>query len=177
MGFRSKLLIAALAASGLASCGANLANVASSSDITGYEAASYFSPVGYSVSQTPDGHFRITTVATVITPKDRVEKIALARAAEYGHESQKKFYQAQPARMSIRCGKAEKIEKGQKIAVTPHDYAVAEVDVIYADSAVDPSYRATKDTADALKTELQSQVVASDAQSGFGSEASAQCKR
>ena len=167
----------AFAAFGLAGCGANLANVASGGDITGYEAANYFSPVGYSVTQTSDGHFRITTVATVATPKDRVEKIAQARAAEYGNEASKKFYQAQPARLSIRCGKTEKIEKGQKIAVAPHDYAVAEVDVIYADTAVDPSYRATKDTAETLKAELQSQVVAGDAQSGFGPEALAQCKR
>ena len=61
--------------------------------------------------------------------------------------------------------------------VAPHDYAVAEVDVVYADTAVDPSYRATKDTADTLKAELQSQVVASDPQAGFASEASTQCKR
>ena len=169
--------VLALAASSLAGCGANIGNMASSNDITGYEAANYFSPVGYSVAQTSDGHFRITTVATVATPKDRVEKIASARAAEYGAESQKKFFLATPARLSIRCGKTEKIEKGQKIAVTPHDYAVAEVDVVYADTAVDPSYLATKGSADALKAELQSQVVASDASSNFATEASAQCKR
>ena len=179
MNFRSMQMCATLmlAAASLAGCGATVGNIANSGDITGYEAASYFSPVGYSVAQTSDGHFRITTVATVATPKDRVEKIAIARAAEYGQEAQKKFFQSAPARVSIRCGRTDKIEKGQKIAVAPHDYAVAEVDVVYADTAVDPSYRATKDTADTLKAELQSQVVASDPQAGFASEASTQCKR
>lgn len=179
MGVRSmlKCAIVAGAALSLAGCGANVGNIANSSDITGYEAANYFSPVGYSVSQTSEGHFRITTVATVATPQDRVEKIALARAAEYGHEAQKKFFQAAPARISIRCGKAEKIEKGQKIAVVPHDYAVAEVDVVYADTAADASYRATKVTADGLKAELQSQVVSGEPQPGFAAEALTQCKR
>ena len=161
-----------LAASILAGCGATVGDIANSSDITGYEAANYFSPVGYSVAQMSDGHFRITTVATVATPKDRVEKIALARAADYGNEAQKKFFQAGPARLSIRCGRTEKIEKGQKIAVAPDDCAVAEVDVVYADIAVDPSWRGTKDTAAALKAELQSQVVA-----GGAADALAQCKR
>ena len=179
MDFRSMQMCATLmlAAASLAGCGATVGNIANSGDITGYQAASYFSPVGYSVAQTSDGHFRITTVATVATPKDRVEKIALARAAEYGQEAQKKFFQSAPARVSIRCGRTDKIEKGQKIAVAPHDYAVAEVDVVYAGTAVDPSYRVTKDTADALKAELQSQVVAGEAQTGFAAEALAQCKR
>ena len=179
MDFRSMQMCATLmlAAASLAGCGATVGNIANSGDITGYQAASYFSPVGYSVAQTSDGHFRITTVATVATPKDRVEKIAIARAAEYGQEAQKKFFQAGPARISIRCGRTNRIEKGQKIAVAPHDYAVAEVDVVYAGTAVDPSYRVTKDTADALKAELQSQVVAGEAQTGFAAEALAQCKR
>ena len=161
----------------LAGCGTDLAQVGKPDGLTPYQAASFFSPVGYSVAQIEGARFRVTAVGTASTPKTRVEKIALARAADYGAEINQKFFLSGPARLSIRCGKSQRMEKGEKIAIVPKDYSVAEIDVAYAGDATGPDWRPTKESADALKAELVSEAAAPEVQAQAASAVAAECHR
>lgn len=151
------LLAAAIAV--LGGCGADLTSSLQANSVAAYQQANAFSPIGYSIVAIDESRVRVVAVGTSSTPKDRIEKIAMARAAEYGEEQKKRYFQAGPARHSVRCGKTQRLEKGQKIAMQANDYPVAEVDVVYADTPADPTFRGTRETAQALKTELQTDVV------------------
>ncbi len=172
---RVTAFVCAAAVLGFAGCGTGLDTTFQANTVTGYEAASAFSPTGHSVAALPDGRFRITATGSPATPKSRVEKIALARAAEFGGEQHKKFFQTSAPQISIRCGKREYLEKGEKKKLRATGYSVVEIDVVYADSAADPSFRPVRQAVDTLKAELQAEVVADDARNQAASEVSAQC--
>jgi len=146
-----------------------------SSSITGYEASSAFSPTGHHVAELGDGRYRVTATGSAWTPKSRVEKIALARAAEFGIEQKSKFFQTSPPQTSIRCGKREYIEKGEKKRLPARGYSVVEVDVVYANQPTDPSYRPVKEVSAALQAELLAEAVADDAKQAAAAEVAAQC--
>lgn len=155
--------LAAFGASLVAACGADLIGAGNAS-VTGYEAASLFGPTGHTVSQLPDGRIRVTATGSAATSKARVEKIALARAAEYGAESGHKFFRAELPQHSIKCGKRERIERGEKIKIAPRGYSVVDLDVIYANDLADVTFKPTKDTADSLKAEILSEPAVPDEQ-------------
>jgi hypothetical protein len=170
---------AILAASSIAACsgdGAGLTGASlTSASITNYEPSSLFSPAGHSVAALPDGRFRITAAGSATTPTARVEKIAMARAAEYGVESGHKFFRTEAPQFSIICGKRERVDRGQMTKIPPRGYGVVVLDVTYAKDPVDPSFRPTKATAEALKAEIAGEVPAPEAQSEIKSRVDAQC--
>ena len=122
-----------------------------------------------------DGRYRITATGSAATPKSWVEKIAMARAAEFGIEQKHKFFQAAPAQFSIRCGKREYLEKGEKRHLPARGYAVVELDVVYANDAPDVNFRPVKDVSSALQTELQTETIAPEAMAEAAREVNAQC--
>lgn len=159
----------------LAGCGSDFGSALQPNSVTSYEASSAFSPTGHHVADLGDGRYRITGTGSAATPKTRVEKIAMARAAEFGVENKHKYFQAAVPQFSIRCGKRDYIEKGQKKTLPARGYSVVQIDVAYANAAGDPSYRSVKDAAESLKTELQTEVVADDAKQAAMAEVAAQC--
>ena len=159
----------------LTGCGADLAATMQGSSVTDYQAASMFSPTGHSVAALADGRFRVTATGSPTTPVARVEKIAAARAAEFGSEQHKKFFQTSTPQASIRCGKREYLEKGEKKKLPMTGYSVVEIDVTYADVASDASFRPVNATAGALKAELQADVVAEEARNQSAAAVRAQC--
>lgn len=117
----------------------------------------------------------MTATGSAATPKARVEKIALARAAEYGIENNSKYFQTSAPQFSIRCGKRDYVERGQKKTLPARGYSVVEIDVAYAATPADASYRPARETGAALRAELQSETVAAaDKQAAFA-EVAAQC--
>ncbi|MGQ0457574.1 MAG: hypothetical protein ACT4OU_10985 [Hyphomicrobium sp.] len=164
-----------LVCAALAACGADLAGNLTGAPITGYEASNVISPTGHSVAAYGDGRFRITATGSSTTPKARVEKIALARAAEYGVESGHKFFKTDAPRHSILCGKKQTSERGQTVNLPARGYAVVQVDVSYAKDAADPTYRATKETAEILKAEIAAEQPAPEAQAEIKAAVGAQC--
>ncbi len=88
-----------------------------------------------------DGRVRVTATGSAATPKARVEKIAMARAAEYGIERNASYFQTSAPQFSIRCGKREYLEKGEKKKLPARGYSVVEIDVAYATTPADASYR------------------------------------
>jgi hypothetical protein len=161
----------------LGACGANMNELAKSSTVANYQPASIFSPTGYSISNGADGSLHVTAAGPPGTPADRLEKIALARAAEYGNERHMKTFKATPAVVSITCGKTKVSIKGQQSDLKPMDYRVVAIDVTYANDAPDAQARSSRETADALKAELASEIVPADVQSAASQEVAQQCRR
>ena len=159
----------------LAGCGTGLDTALQVNSVTGFEASSIFSPAGHSIAELPGGRFRITAMGSPSTPRARVEKIAVARAADFGLEQKKKFFQTSAPQSSIRCGKRDYIEKGEKKKLPAKGYTVVEVDVAYADTATDPGFRLVHETADTLKAELLAEVVPDDVRAQTANEVRAQC--
>lgn len=158
-----------------AGCGSDLGAGLQPNAVTPYTASNALSPTGHHVTDLGDGRYRITATGSAATPKARVEKIALARAAEFGVERSSKFFQTAAPQFSIRCGKREYLEKGEKRKLPARGFAVVEVDVAYANTAADPSYRATKEVSAALQAELLAESVADDAKQSALAEVTAQC--
>lgn len=155
----------------------NLSSLAANTSVVGYTAANAFSPSGYSEQPGPNGTVRITAVGTPATPAARLEKIALARAADYGAEQNQKMFKAEPAQYNFRCGKSDIANKGQMSKVKPSDYRVVQIDVSYSSEVNDPSARPTKQTAAALKAELESEAVPIDVQTSASQEIASNCHR
>ena len=171
--FASGLAIAA----SLGGCAANLSELGSTPAVAGYQPASLFAPTGYSMSNNADGSLHVTAAGPPVTPADRLEKIALARAAEYGHEKHIKTFKATPAEVSITCGKTKVAIKGQQTDIKPTDYRVVAIDVTYGTDALDPQVRKSGETADTLKAQLASETVPPEVQSASAQEVARQCGR
>ncbi len=160
----------------LAGCGATMGDLATSS-VTGYEAANLFSPTGYSISNNADGSVRVTAAGPPGTPAARLEKIAMARAAEYGDEQHQKTFMASPAETSIKCGKTKTADKGTQVKIKPTDLRIVAIDVSYSPNTADARARPVRGTADALKAEIASETVPPDVQAAATQEVAQQCGR
>ncbi|AGK57953.1 hypothetical protein HYPDE_31393 [Hyphomicrobium denitrificans 1NES1] len=169
-------LIANAAAALLCGCSANLGDLSTSS-VAAYQPASLFSPNGYSVSANADGSLHVTAAGSPGTPATRLEKIALARAAEYGDERHAKSFKATSAQTAITCGKTKIANKDGQINVKPLDYRVVAIDVTYEPNGQDAGTRQTGETANALKAELQSETVPPEVQAAAAQEVAQYCRR
>lgn len=170
--FASAFGMLALCAGG---CGSDLGGGLQGNAVTPYTASNSFSPTGHHVADLGGGRYRVTATGSASTPKERVEKIALARAAEFGIEQKSKFFQATAPQTSIRCGKRDYIEKGEKKKLPARGYMVTEIDVVYANAATDPSYRPVKETSETLQAELLAEQVADDVKQATSAQVTAQC--
>jgi hypothetical protein len=168
--------IAAVSALLLAGCSADLSDFSTSS-VASYQPASLFSPNGYSVSTNADGSFHVSASGSPATPAVRLEKIALARAAEYGEEQHAKTFRATPAQTSFKCGRTKISSKEGPVTVKPLDYRIVAIDVTYGDDTQGPAGRSTRETAEALKAELRSETVPPEAQMVAAQEVAERCGR
>lgn len=173
----SRIVLVSAAVSGLAACGATMSEFTTSSTVANYQPASLFSPTGYSLANNADGSLRVTASGPPATPTERLEKIALARAAEYGAEQHLKSFKATPAQVSVKCGKSEYFVKGERNKVKPLDYRVVSIDVTYGPDALDPAARSTNETAETLKAQLASETIPPDVQAQAAQDVARQCSR
>lgn len=170
------MLAAAFVALSLTACGANL-NDFSTSSIAAYQPASLFSPNGYAVSANADGSLRVSASGPPGTPASRLEKIALARAAEYGEERHAKVFRATAPQTSIVCGKTKITTKEGRIPIRPLDYRTVAIDVTYGSDPSDPAARPIHGAAAALKAEIASESVPPNVQAGATQEVAEHCGR
>lgn len=123
-----------------------------------FTAASVFSPAGYTQTKIDDTHYQVQASGTEATPKERVEKIARARAAEIGVDERMKFFKVTSVEHSITCGKRQ---EGYKSTATPSSARPSVVlDVVYAKDTADPTFQSSADTLSTLKTDLAAEQVA-----------------
>ena len=101
-----------------------------------FTAASVFSPAGYTQTKIDDTHYQVQASGTEATPKERVEKIARARAAEIGVYEKMKFFKVTSVQHSITCNRRQ---EGYKTTSTPASARPSVViDVVYAKDTTDP---------------------------------------
>jgi hypothetical protein len=171
--------VAAVCAAALlaAGCGATMGDLTTSSTVAGYQAANIFAPTGYSISNNADGSIHVTAAGPPATPADRLEKIALAAAADYGDGQHLKTFTPTPAQTAIHCGKTKSADKGKQIDIKPTDLRVVSIDVTYARDGVGPAARNTKETAEQLKAQIAAETVPPDVQATAVQEVAQQCGR
>jgi hypothetical protein len=145
----------------LAGCSSLSAMTALTPPIADYTSATAFSPVGYSQTKIDDTHYQVSALGTEATPKDRVEKIARARAAEIGVDENMKFFKVTSVQHSTTCAKRQ---EGPKWAPTPswaHPSVV--LDVVYAKHTSDPTFQDSAEALSTLKMDLAAEDVAPEA--------------
>lgn len=172
----SALVVSAGALLQFGGCGATLGDLTTGS-VTNYQAANLFAPAGYSISANSDGSIHVSAAGSPGTPSDRLEKIALAAAADYGAQQHQKTFTSTLAQTSFKCGKTKMSEKGQQVTIKPTDLRIVAIDVTYGRDGLAPAARNTRETADALKAQLATETVAPDVQAAATQEVSQQCGR
>ncbi len=112
--------------------------VISLASVTTYGAANAIVTTGYSEKELAPDRFEVRVKGSIVTPPERLEKIALARAAEIGIEQKFKFFKSGAFAHSVMCKEAKNAaHKNGKVAA---DRAPAvTVDVVYAKGLSDPS--------------------------------------
>ncbi|CCB64828.1 hypothetical protein [Hyphomicrobium sp. MC1] len=165
-----------IAALSLGGCGSSLSDLTTAS-VTNYEAANLFAPAGYSISQNSDGSLHVTAAGSPSTPADRLNKIAMAAAADYGDQQHQKTFTATPPQTTFKCGKTKTTDKGKVIDIKPIDLRVVSIDVTYGRDGIAPAARNSKETAAQLKSELASETVPPDVQAAATQEVAQQCGR
>ncbi len=160
----------------LGGCGATLGDLTTAS-VTNYQAANLFAPAGYSISANSDGSTHVTAAGSPGTPSTRLEKIALAAAADYGAAQHQKTFTATPAQTTFKCGKTKMSDKGNQVAIKPIDLRIVSIDVTYGRDGIAPAARNSRETADALKAEIAGEAVPPDVQAAATQEVSQQCGR
>jgi hypothetical protein len=170
------LLAGAGIALSLAGCGATLSDMTTAS-VTNYQQANVFAPAGYSFSANGDGSIHVTAAGSPGTPTDRLTKIAMAAAADYGNQQHQKTFTATPAQTTFKCGKTKTTEKGKQVKIKPIDLRVVSIDVTYGRDGIAPAARNTRETAQQLKSELASETVPPDVQAAATQEVVQQCGR
>lgn len=157
-----------------AGCGGGAGGLETKS-VTGYEPSNMITKTGYHVESLGGDRYRVVATGSQYTPQARLEKIALARAAEYGVEQRKKYFQATAPQASIQCGQRDYIERGKRKTMAATGYRAVAIDVTYTQNGDDPAVRSARDAMKNLKAELQSEVVAEDAKDAIAADIKAQC--
>ncbi len=159
--------------SGVSSGGVSVGGAAVGA-VTGYGAANAFITTGYSEREIEPDRMLVRAKGSASTPVARIEKIALARAAEIGVETGKPYFKAGPPTQSVSC-KAAKDAVHKSGNVPAERNTIVEIDVTYAKRAPDPSYQASSGVHNALVAELASDVVSPEAKSAAAAAMLAQC--
>jgi hypothetical protein len=141
--------------------------------VASYGASNVFSPAGYGQTMIDDMHFKVTATGTEATPKQRVEKIARARAAQIGVDQKLEYFKVTSVQHGFTC---EKRQEGYKSSATPAaSNPTVVLDVVYAKDAADPTFLSSADTYQTLSGELAGEVVAPDAKAAAVQETRAGC--
>jgi hypothetical protein len=120
-----------------------------------------------------DTHFKVTATGTEATPKERVEKIARARAAQIGVDQKLQYFKVTSVQHGFKC---EKRQEGYKSSATPAaSHPTVVLDVVYAKDATDPTFVSSADTYQTLSSELAGEVVAPEAKAAAIQETRAGC--
>ena len=158
----------------LAGCSSLSAMTSITPPVADFTAASVFSPVGYNQTKIDDTHYQVQASGTEATPKDRIEKIARARAAQIGVDEKLKFFKVTSVQHSITCNRRQ---DGYKSTPTPASARPSVViDVVYAKDATDPSFQSSEEALNTLKTDLAAESVAPEARAAAVQETLESCK-
>lgn len=155
----------------LAACSTD--GIGSLTSIAGYQAANAVMPVGHSYKPVGERQYQVSAAGTAQTPRERVEKIATARAAEIGIEQRLPYFKVLGATAGLSCTEQK---AATKIGHVPaFAYPTVTLDVVYSKTADDPQFRPSADTFNQLKGELDTEVVPPEQASANMAAAKSQC--
>jgi hypothetical protein len=141
--------------------------------IASYAESNAFAPAGYSQTKVDDTHYQVRATGTEATPRQRVEKIARARAAQIGVEEKLKYFKVASVQHAVKCTKRLAGYKGQD--TMPSSRPTVVLDVVYAKEWADPSFAEAAAAFDALSNELAGEVVDAEAKALAAQETRAGC--
>jgi hypothetical protein len=139
---RTRLLVILSIAGAAAFAGCAGTDLATGS-IAPYEAANSFYPYGYRDTVVAENQHQVTASGSAAASKSRLEKIALRRAAEIGVDKRKKFLKVGTASFGVSCTKKQEMTHKGRTA-PPGARSTVVVDVFFADTQVDETYKDTK---------------------------------
>lgn len=150
------------------------ANGMSLASITTYGGANAFLTTGYSDREIAADHFEVRVKGSTVTPPARLEKIALARAAEIAADRKFKYFKTGPFAHGVSCKDAkDAAHKGGKVAA--ERAPVVAVDVVYANEALDAGYMPGAETFARLSGELATESVSAEAKVAAATDVQAKC--
>lgn len=141
--------------------------------VASLSASNAISPSGYVEQKMGDNQYQVGAIGTEATPKSRIEKIARARAAQIGVEEKLKYYKVTNVAFGIKCAKKHEFYKGGSTADASRPTVV--LDVLYAKEPIDPTYVSTKESFEALNSELDSEVIPAETKAAAEQESRAGC--
>ena len=144
-----------------------------SGSTTPYLASNAFAPIGYSQTPIEPNHYQVKASGTDTTPPERVEKIALARAAEIGVEQRLPYFKVAGVTHGVSCSK--KRNAGIKVGEAPANYHPTVVlDVYYAKSP-EPDFRPSADTFAQVRSELDADDTPPEVKAAAAAQVRAEC--
>jgi len=159
---------AASAALLLAGCAGGLSM---SGTTTSYSASNAMMPVGYSETTIDPTHYEVKASGTERTPKERVEKIALARAAEIGVEQRLKYFKVAGVAHGVACGAKKRTKDGE---IPPSYHPTVVLDVYYSKNQA-PDFRPSAETFAQVKAELEPDTTTPEAKAAAAAQVRAEC--
>ena len=130
---------------------------------------------GYSEKALDDTHYEVRANGTESTPSSRVEKIAMARAAEIGVEGKLRYFKVASVRHGVQCSAKQEIYKGTAQAAVR--YPTVALDVLYAkgNAPPDASWQVAADTHARLVAELSAETSGPAEAQSAAADVKAQC--
>lgn len=143
--------------------------------VTSYVAANAILTQGHSEVEIEPGQFRVKAKGSAVTPPARLEKIAMARAAEIGVEQNKKFFKPGTFVHTVACEDARDLpNKSGKLPAVRSPVVV--LDVVYAkDAAGDPAFQSAADTFARVSAEIAGETVSPEAKAAASAAILAKC--
>jgi hypothetical protein len=141
--------------------------------IASYGESNAFAPAGYSQTKVDDTHYQVRATGTEATPRQRVEKIARARAAQIGVEEKLRYFKVASVQHAVKCSKRQAGYKAQDSP--PSSRPTVVLDVVYAKDWADPSFAEAAPAFDALSSELAGEIVDAEAKTRAAQELRASC--
>lgn len=163
---------ATIALAALSGCGSGT-TMMQLAPVAGYTSSNMMMPEGYSERVISETHYAVRGTGSLNTPRSRVEKLAITRAAEIGVEQKFKYFKVVSVAHSVSCKKEFKNARGDRVPEAKRP--LVDIEVAYAKDTKDPTYRNASDTFKALSAELESEVVPDDAKSQAAAEVESQC--
>lgn len=156
----------------LGACGAGLSN-SGLGTIAEYKASNIIAPVGYEDTILSDTQTAVAATGTDITPFERLEKIATARAAELGVTKKQAFFKVTGLTRDVKCTKKKSRTKVPDVEASV--WPTVRLEAVYSPSQMDGSYLSTRETFERLKAELAAETVPADAMQAAAADARARC--
>lgn len=141
--------------------------------VANYQAANAIMPIGHSYTLVGERHYKVSAAGTAQTPRERVEKIATARAAEIGVEQKLPYFKIANASHGVSCREKKKNAKVGDLPAAA--YPTVTLDVLYSKTADDASFQRAADAFTQLKGELDAEVVTPETAAATASATNAQC--